>query len=131
MTNVLVALPQYGDLALLVMRLSLAAIFLVHGRTKWGMLGAKGKKPMDGVMKILAVAEPLGGAAMLLGFLTQWAGLGFAIIMLGAMSMKSQWKKPFAGEGGWEFDFSLFALSVAMMVLGAGAYSLDRMLLGW
>ncbi|MBI2635807.1 DoxX family protein [Candidatus Peregrinibacteria bacterium] len=120
-------LHKNKDLSILFLRIVIAAIFLSHGYTKWAAF--------DGtltVMNILAIAEPLGGVAMLIGLFTRWAGLGLAIIMLGAMRMKigNVGIAGFAGMGGWEFDALIFAACVMIMTIGAGKYSLDAKT-GW
>lgn len=116
------ALQNNKDYSLLLLRLVVAAIFLIHGYAKWSNF--------DGtltVMNILAIVEPLVGVAMLVGLLTRWASLGLAIIMLGAMQMKigNVGIAGFAGKGGWEFDAIIFATCVMIMTIGAGQYSLD------
>ncbi len=83
------------------------------------------------VMKILSVAETLGGAALILGFLTRWAALGFTIIMLGALYIKIQvWGIGFAGAQGvgWEFDLILLAASIHLFLVGAGKTALDNLM---
>jgi len=51
--------------------------------------------------------------------------------MLGAIRLKAgQMKKRFTGDGGWELDFIILVAALAMIVLGAGRFSLDRVLLG-
>ena len=78
----------------------------------------------------MGIAETLGGLAVILGLLTQIAGIGLAIIMLGAIYMKSaKWKLPFTAMDklGWEFDWVLLGMSLALALLGAGAFSLDAM----
>lgn len=115
------ALFDYGDVGILVLRLAIAIIFLVHGIKK-----LDGK--MGGFMTFIGIAETVGGAALLVGFLTQWAALGIAIIMLGATYKKiMEWQVPFTSmkQTGWEFDLILFAGCVALMTLGSGAYGMD------
>jgi putative oxidoreductase len=83
------------------------------------------------VLRFLSIVEPLGGAAAVAGFLTQLAAAGFAIIMVGAIRLKAiQMHKGFSGEGGWEFEFLLLVAAVALVFLGAGNISLDRVLFG-
>ncbi|HLC55235.1 MAG TPA: DoxX family membrane protein, partial [Candidatus Nanoarchaeia archaeon] len=38
---------------------------------------------------LLGIAETLGGLAVIIGFLTQLAGLGLALTMVGAIYMKT------------------------------------------
>lgn len=86
---------------------------------------------MLNLMKFLSIVEPLGGIALILGFLTQLAALGFIIIMLGAIF----WVKmklmhvPFIANNtaGWEFDLSLLVGNAALFFTGAGKISLDRL----
>ncbi len=120
------------DWALLILRLSIGAIFLYHGWMKWPLGDSM-------LFNILAIAEPLGGAAMILGVLTRWAGLGLAIIMLGAMYMKMtgfgqgafDLFGTFAGSrgAGWEFDLMIFAGCIVTMAFGAGSLSVDKAVL--
>jgi putative oxidoreductase len=116
----------WSDLGLLLLRLALAWIFIYHGAKK-----LDGK--MGSFMLFIGICETLGGIAMLLGFLTEFAGIGLAIIMLGAIYTKmTKWSTPFTSmtATGWEFDMLLFAVALAFAFLGAGHYSLDAVL-GW
>ena len=115
-------LQKNKDCSILLLRIVIAAIFLLHGSMKWANF--------DGtlsVMNILAIAEPLGGVAILIGLLSRWAALGLAIIMIGAMQMKigNVGITGFAGKGGWEFDAIIFAACVMIMTMGAGKYAID------
>ena len=123
------------DLALLLARLITAVIFLHAGIIKWGMWSltpeATGMAPwLLNVMKLLAVVEPLGAAALILGFLTRLASAGLAIILLGAI-----WVTQFImGMGfvtatgpGWSFPFVMLAGCFVLMAFGAGNYSVDSM----
>jgi uncharacterized membrane protein YphA (DoxX/SURF4 family) len=137
MYPLLLSLHSYSDWALLVLRLVLAAIFFVHGHGKWSQwkppaAGAP-KNPMSGIMKLLSICEPLGALAMVTGFLTQIAALGFCVIMIGAMYLKiTKWKLPFWAKDntGWEFDLLILASSLLIFSLGAGRFSVDSFLGG-
>jgi uncharacterized membrane protein YphA (DoxX/SURF4 family) len=118
-------LHSFSDWGLLAIRLALCAIFWVHGRGKAGS-----KMP---IMRVLSVCEPLGAAAVLFGMLTQLAALGFVAVMCGAIYSKIyKWNVPFKADDktGWEFDLMILAASLMLVLAGAGAFSLDRMLLG-
>lgn len=126
-------LHQYSDYGLLVLRIALGVIFLVHGTMKWAMWKMQPSAQMSGgminVMKFLSIVEPLGAIAILAGFLTQFAALGLAIIMLGAIYMKiTAWKFPFFSQTntGWEFDFMNLAGLIMLILAGGGAYALDQ-----
>ncbi len=86
---------------------------------------------MLSLLRFLSIVEPLGGVGVLVGFLTQPAAAGLAIIMLGAIRLKAiQMHRRFTGDGGWELDFILLVAAIALFVIGAGRLSLDRVLLG-
>lgn len=123
-------LGRHRNLALLLVRISLGATFIIHGYMKVQMWQAD-PAAMTTTFKILAIAEPLGGIAVLLGILTRYAALGLAIIMLGAIYMKIMtWGMGFAAQGGWEFDLALLSLTSVLLCYGPGKYSLDLMM-GW
>lgn len=122
------------DAGLFLLRLAVGAIFLIHGTQKWavwGDAGAQMPEQMIMIMKILSIVEPLGGLALILGFLTRWAALGLSIVMLGAIWFKiNVFKLGFAGVGatGWEFDLILLAASLTLLCTAGGAFALDRFL---
>ncbi len=122
------SLHRHTDLGLLLLRLAVGAIFIYHGTMKWSM------EDPDRVMTILKYAEPLGGAALILGVLTQLAALGIAIIMVGAIYAKATgfYQAPFdlfGTFGNWEFDMLILAAAIVLFLTGAGAYSVDAKLL--
>lgn len=135
--GVFASLHQWSDVGLLALRIGVGAIFLAHGRQKkamWSMQPSE-KLPagMLNILRLLSICEPLGGIALILGFLTQLAALGLGIIMLGAINLKAgKMKQPFAASGtvGWEFDFVLLAGTIALFFTGAGAWALDRIWFG-
>ena len=119
--------------ALLALRIAVGVIFLVHGIQKqamWKMQpSAQLPAPMIKLLRFLSIVEPLGGLAMLAGFLTRPAAIGLAIIMVGAINLKARkMHKGFTGDGGWELDFIILAANVALLLAGAGAWSLDSVL---
>ena len=126
-------MDQLTSSAELALRIAVGAVFLVHGFQKqmfWkAQPSAQLPLGMIKVLRFLSIVEPLGGVAMLTGFLTRPAAIGLSIIMLGAINLKArQMKKGFTGDGGWEFDFMILAANVALLLLGAGAWSLDAVL---
>lgn len=124
---------HHNNLGPLLLRLAVGGIFLFHGIAKWQMWGIAPSDQMSAsmltIMKILSIAEPLGGAALVLGFLTRYAAIGLSIIMLGAIYFKVYvWGMTFSMQNGlgWEFDLVLLAASLCLLFIGAGKYSLDR-----
>jgi uncharacterized membrane protein YphA (DoxX/SURF4 family) len=82
-------------------------------------------------LRLLSIVEPLGAVAAFAGFLMQPAAAGFVIIMLGAIQLKAvQMHRRFGVDGGWELDLVLLTATLALVFLGAGAISLDRLLFG-
>ena len=132
-------LHQFIDFGLITLRIALAAIFWVHGIEKWSIWKEQysGKFPPGKIRekKILSIAEPLGAVAVLAGFLTQLAAIGFGIIMVGAIWFKAGVKRePFsdikAHKFGWEYNFLILATTVALFFSGAGRLSIDHYLFG-
>lgn len=119
--------------ALLALRIAVGVIFLVHGVQKqamWKMQpSAQLPAPMLKLLRFLSIVEPLGGLAMIAGFLTRPAAIGLAIIMVGAINLKARkMHRGFTGDGGWELDFIVLSANVALLLVGAGAWSLDSVL---
>lgn len=128
-------LHTLSDWALLVLRVGVGVTFLVHGiqkRAMWKMQpSAQMPAGLLSILRLLSIAEPLGGVAAITGFLTQLAAAGFVIVMLGAINLKArQMRRGFTGDGGWELDYVLLSGVIALVILGAGRISLDRVLLG-
>lgn len=132
-----VALHQYSDVALLILRLAVGSIFLLHGLPKRGLWSAQPSAQMAAGMRrnlrILSIAEPAGALGLIFGFLTQLAALGLVIVMLGAIQflvtkVHRQFKEQNAP--GWEFEFMLLISSLVLFITGAGKYALDRVVLG-
>ncbi|KKT01886.1 MAG: DoxX family protein, partial [Parcubacteria group bacterium GW2011_GWA2_43_17] len=118
--------PHSLDLALLLIRLGLAAVFLTHGLSKLmnieGTAGFLGSLGFNGFFAwLVALAETLGGLAMLAGFWTCLAGTALAIVMIFAMVLV----KFNAGfVGGWEYDLILLINALAVILAGPGKYAL-------
>ncbi len=124
-------LHPYKDWGLLVLRLTVGIIFLYHGVPKWSFWSGAPEGMPQGmliVMKILSIAEPLGGAALILGVLTEWAAAGLSIIMIGAIFIKINMMGVGFAEAqttGWEFDLILLAACINLIFFGSGCFGLD------
>lgn len=134
-------------LGLLILRVILGVVFFAHGAQKvLGWFGGYGLKGTVGYFKnalhiptpigyIGAFTEFLGGLALIAGLETRLAGLGLVIMMLVA-TYKAHWKIGFfmnwgsqADRGeGFEYSLTLAVVTLALVVMGAGAYSLDAIL---
>ena len=78
---------------ILALRIGVGVIFLIHGiqkRVMWKTQPSeKLSSGMLSVLRLLSIAEPLGGAAILVGFLTRPAAAGICIIMVGGINRKA------------------------------------------
>lgn len=124
-------LTQYNNIGLLVLRLSVAVIFLYHALPK--LKNAKGMAQMMGTQTamvfILGAMEFLSSIGLILGFYTQLSALLLGIIMVGAIGMKTmKWGVPFAAmdKNGWEFDLILLAASIALLLGGGGTIGFNK-----
>ncbi len=131
------SLHQLSDVALLILRIALGIIFLLHGLPKRGLWSAKPSNQLPAGMlrnlRILSIAEPAGALGVLFGFLTQLAALGLVIVMLGAIQfLRTKVHRKFTEQNspGWEFEFLLLVIALALAILGGGKYALDRVIFG-
>lgn len=124
-------LSVFSEWALLILRLVYGLIFLAHGWPKLKNLKTTaqnfemmGFKPGSFWGTIVALAETIGGAAIILGLGTQYAGLVLAFDMLVATSWKI--KRGQTLIGGFELDLLLFSVGLILATLGGGSYALDN-----
>ena len=127
---------QQVDRALVVLRLIAGATFIAHGAQKlfvYGFDGVGGAFTQMGIPfgtivgPMVGLLEFLGGIALVLGLLTRLAALGLAINMVGAMWLVHL-PNGFFLPNGVEFALSLFGIATALVMMGAGAYSVDAKL---
>jgi putative oxidoreductase len=130
-------LHQFNDFALLALRIALGTIFIVHGLHKRRLWKVQPSEQMPAgflrTLRFLSIAEPAGGLGVLFGFLTQLAALGLVFVMLGALRfLITKVHRKFTGENvaGWEFEFLLLIVALALVILGGGRFALDRVVFG-
>lgn len=132
------------DISALILRLILGAVFFPHGAQKaLGWFGGYGlnatlaaftdKMHIPLIFAFLdVIAELLGAIALIIGFFTRVAALGIAIVMAVAVYMLHwhfgffmNWSGAQKGEG-IEYHLLVIAIAIALMIKGAGSFSIDR-----
>jgi putative oxidoreductase len=142
-------LQTSDDYVLMLSRVILGIVFVAHGAQKaFGWFGGPGFEPtvrtfsqglgIPVFFAVLAIlAEFLGGLGLLVGLSSRIAAFGIAVNMLVAIflvhaqnGLFMNWSGNQRGEG---FEYHLLALSLTLLIVvrGAGAWSLDRLLEGW
>ncbi len=116
---------QYSDIALLLLRAVVAAIFAYHALPKLKNPGAmaQGMGWPSAMVVMLGAVELLSSVGIFLGAYIQIAAALLIIVMLGAIAMKTmQWKIPFSAHDkiGWEFDLILLAANFVLFIVGGG-----------
>ncbi len=120
-------------LAPLVLRLGLGIIFLYHGAHKvsegGGTTWMKGPEAQPVYVQLpVAWGEFLGGIALIVGFMSRVAAAGIIIIMAGAI-VTYHGKHGFSlANQGYEYNFALIVMALAIILLGSGAFSVDHYL---
>jgi len=128
---------SYG---LLLLRVVVGGTMAAHGAQKllgWfdgpglggvqKMLGSLGFRWPSAMALGLALTE-CGGLLFALGFLTPFAALGIAVVMLNAVALVHFKNGFWNGKGGYEFNLVLLSVAVAVSATGPGRFSIDRAL---
>jgi putative oxidoreductase len=128
----------------LILRLGAGIVMFPHGMQKvFGWFGGfglattfnymTGMEHISAVFAALAIiAESLGSVALIVGVLSRVAAFGIGIDMIVAAFMAHvkngffmNWVGHQAGEG-FEFHVLTVAIAIAVMIIGAGKWSVDR-----
>lgn len=139
--NIKTILKTDDSFSALPLRLMGGVIFAAHGAQKlFAWFGGYG---LDGtgqwmefiglapgfLMALLAgSAEFFGGLLLIVGFLTRPAAAVLAITMVVAIMNVHINNGLFMSNNGYEFGLSLLAISLALLIQGAGKLSVDGML---
>lgn len=124
--------------ATLILRLGLAAIFVVHGFTKLYMDTQLYAELSPTAQKVTGALELVGGLMLAVGLFSRVAALVVIVLQTAAIVMISG--KHALGlsvtDGGSdnlrvgpEYNLALIAMSLSVFVLGSGSASLDHILL--
>ena len=138
-----------NDTAVFFMRVALGIVFFPHGAQKvLGWFGGHGPQATiqafsqglhipPFVTALVFLAEFGGAILLIVGFLSRVAAFGIFCDMVGAILLVHHrfgffmnWTGQQPGEG-FEFHLLVLAMAFLMMVRGAGAWSLDRVLESW
>lgn len=125
--------------ALLIIRVVAGLTLVAHGSQKFfGWFGgpgyakleqgfrAQGYRPVRLWTALVILGEIGGGLSLAFGFLTPLGAAGAVGAMV--MAIKMHWQKGFFNsKGGYEYPLALLAMSIAIGITGAGAYSLDHL----
>jgi putative oxidoreductase len=120
-----------------LIRLGAACTLVAHGYPK--LFGPQpGPKGFAGYLKnlgipnpmlmsyVVGIAEFVGGGCLLIGLFTRLAALVVAIQFL-VIILKVKWSKGFLlSEGGWEWDWTLLAMMLSLLLTGPGRLALDN-----
>lgn len=123
------------------LRLVMTAVFIGHGSQKvLGSFGGPGFKafiaypapfpfmrPAWVWMAAAAFAELIGGILLFFGFLTRIGAFLIACVMLTAI-FGVLWPNGFFVPKGYEYPLTILAITIALLISGGGAASVDRAL---
>lgn len=143
-------LGTFPSVSLLLVRITLGAIFFAHGAQKvFGWFGGPGLRGTIGYFRqalnipppltvMAALTEWVGGLTLMVGLLARPAALGVAVVS-GVAIVKVHWPNGFfinwaqePGRGhGFEMNLALLGMSLAVCVGGAGWISVDRLIAPW
>ena len=124
------------DTALAVLRVVLGITFILHGGQKlfvFGFAGVSGAFAQMGIPApgllgpFVAFVEFFGGIAILFGLLTRLAALGIGATMAVAI-LTVHLANGFFAPTGIEFPLSLLGSAIALVITGAGDFSLDALI---
>jgi putative oxidoreductase len=128
-------LDRLQPLALLVLRLVLAAVMIGHGSQKVFGGMPRFQTMVSGIgfpawmAYLSAAAEFGGGILVLLGVLTRFAALAITIDLLVAI-VRVHFKAGLRGPGGFEFPMAVAAIAFALIFFGAGPIAFDAIFSG-
>ena len=127
----------------LPLRLGLGVVMVAHGSQKvLGTFGGPGfnafisgttpfsfMRPAWLWLAVAAFSEFLGGILIIVGLITRVSAFLIACLMLTAV-VGVHWPNFFASNRGYEYALTLLAVSIALLISGGGAASVDLALSG-
>jgi putative oxidoreductase len=127
-------LAQFTDIALLLLRLMVATVFITSGynHLKDPAMRSKDIGMSKSFTIFLGTAELAGGLGVVSGVLAQLAATGLILIMLGAMQKKIfTWHTGFwgkSGTNGWSYEIMLIVMNLVIVTTGGGNLTLTHLI---
>ncbi|MDD4899421.1 MAG: DoxX family protein [Candidatus Omnitrophica bacterium] len=125
------------DLVLLILRVCLGIVFMAHGlQVAFGlfsgpgingfasMLVGMGFKPAVFWSYLSAYTELIGGLCLIFGIFTRFAAVSILIFMIVAVLKVHLAKGFFIQAGGYEYNFVLICICLALIFSGPGKFAL-------
>ncbi len=112
------------------LRATIGTIFIVQGSGKFGpgVVGFLTGLGLPAELQIpIALAETIGGILLIVGVLTRISSSLLSIIMLGAI-FYVKGASNFSGDGAYQYDLLLLAVSLVIIVAGPGRISLAHLI---
>jgi putative oxidoreductase len=129
-----ILMPYTAHLALLL-RVWVGANFVAHGYPKLGKTREQTLQwtkslGVPVVATYLAIIlEFFGGLSLIIGFIVPVVGFFIALEMITVIFLKkTKMKAPYMGQNSFEIDITYLMLAIVLIVVGAGAISLDSVL---
>jgi len=129
------------DWAILVLRFGLGFMFVAHGlQMAFGLFGGPGVGGFSQMLSgmgfrpamfwsyLAAYTTLIGGLCVLVGFLTRVAAFSLLVFMIVAVVKVHIHKGFFITAGGFEYNFVIMIICIALIITGAGKYSINNKL---
>lgn len=128
--------PAQINVALLILRIANALVFLYHGSAiLFGAFGGPGPQGFAAFLHLPAVLGYLaglaqfgGGLAILTSVLIRLGAVCIIAVMLGAIFLVHLPHGFDVSKGGMEYALTQMLIALALLITGAGAYSLGARL---
>jgi len=128
-----------ADIAVLILRFGLGIMFMAHGLQKAvGMFDGPGIKGFSEMLSglgfapavfwayIAAYLELIGGISLISGIFVRVTSILFLIFIVIAAIKVHLAKGFFLSSGGFEYNFIIACVCLALILLGAGKYSITK-----
>src|SRR5437588_12819575 len=128
--------PRQVNAALLLIRIAGATAFLYDGSViLFGAFGGPGPRQFSAFMHmpslvgyLVGLAQFCGGLAVLSGVFIRIGAACILVVMLGAVFLVHLPHGFDIGKGGFEYAFTQLLIALALLICGAGRYSVTFLL---